>query len=111
MQEYQRFVWWLVKQVVERALPGETGAQRAQQVAVLMTIWSCQDRNPLTAQKLSEIYGFASGQTSKLLKRLIDKGLLEREQVAQTSGRGVMYVLRVKETEAFKALKNELGLA
>lgn len=111
MQSSHRFVLVLLKQIVDRAFPGETSAQRAQQVAVLLTIWAYDRRGePLTAQRLSEIYGFEPGQTSKLIKRLLERGLIERERTIQDAGfgRGVMYLLRVRETDELKALKAEL---
>ena len=107
--EQHRIAWSLVQQVVERALPGETGSQRLQQVGALLTILAYQDGpDPLTSQRFAEIFGMAPPQTSKLVKLLVARGLVEREQVPQPTGRGVMYILRVSETEAMKKLKEEL---
>jgi predicted transcriptional regulator len=47
---------------------------------------------------------------ARLIKRLMDRGLVERESVPQRSGKGIMYALRVKDTPELRDIKTRLGL-
>lgn len=106
MQAQHQLIWHLVKQIVERAFPEETAAARLQQVAILLTINALQDEpEPLTTQKLGEVYGLTVSQTHKLVTRLVERGLIERTQVLNRRGRGHAFALRVVETEELRQLR------
>lgn len=109
MQSQDRLIWHLVKQIVENAFPEETAAARLQQVAVLLTINALQDQpEPLTTQRLGEVYGLTPSQTHKIVTRLVERGLVERSQIHNRLGRGHAYALRVIETDEIRDLRQAI---
>ena len=105
IEQSQKIARFLIQQVVERSTPDETGSQRAQQVAILVTIWACHDESePMTAHRLSEICGFTSRQISGIIARLLKRGLLRREKLVQPHGKGVMYALHIADLDAIDNL-------
>ncbi|MEJ7014823.1 MarR family transcriptional regulator [Sinorhizobium meliloti] len=109
MQSHNRLIWHLVKQIVENAFPEETAASRLQQVAVLLTINALQNQpEPLTTQRLGEIYGLNASQTHKLVTRLVERGLVIREQIHNRLGRGHAFALRLVETPELKILRDAI---
>lgn len=109
MQSQYRLIWHLVKQIVENAFPEETAAARLQQVAVLLTINALQNlEEPLTTQRLGEIYGLNASQTHKLVTRLVERGLVERKQVHNRLGRGHAFALQLVETQELKELREAM---
>ncbi len=110
MQPEDELIWHLVKQIVDTVFEKETPAARLQQVAILLTINALQDHEePLTTQRLGDVFGLGTAQTSRLVLRLVERGLVERERVRNRQGRGHAYVLRVRETPELAALRKAVA--
>ncbi|MGI2036340.1 MarR family transcriptional regulator [Rhizobium panacihumi] len=96
-----------MKQVVESILPDETGPARLQQVAVLLTINALQDGpEPVTTARIGEIYGITPSTAHKLITRLLERGLIEKEVIRNRQNRGHSTALRIVETEEVKQLRS-----
>lgn len=110
MQPEDELIWHLVKQIVETVFENETPAARLQQVAILLTINALQNHEtPLTTQRLGDVFGLGTAQTSRLVLRLVERGLVERQRVHNRQGRGHAYVLRVRETPDIAALRQAIS--
>lgn len=109
MQPEDELIWHLVKQIVETVFDNETPAARLQQVAILLTINALQDHEePLTTRRLGDVFGLGPAQTSRLVLRLVERGLVERQRVHNSQGRGHAYVLRVMDTPEIAALRQAI---
>ena len=109
-QAINQFVEWFIKKIVEKHFSDETGAARAQQVAVLICIYSfSQDDEVATIEKITKTYSLSQSQAMRITHRLLERDLIERSQmVNKKTGRGRVFGFKLKETPDFKALLEQL---
>lgn len=107
----QRMVWALMEPVVRQTFPDETGAQRMQQVAVLLAIHALRSVSdePVTATRIVHLFGHAESEVSRLIGRLVDRGLVHRERTTRPGFKGSVVNLTLVENDELKAIFKEMG--
>lgn len=95
----------LVDRILEEVFLEETGAARLQQVGLFTLIYLMQeDKEPVTASRLSAITGQSDTQIGNQLKKLIAIDLVERTKILNKQGRGYAWRLSIKQTPQTKRL-------
>lgn len=86
------------RQVLKHPLPNESGAERLQQVGILFAILGHQKQGEVvTTKRLAALCGMAASQTSRLVKPLMQRGLVRREVIVEPRRRSIDYALRVRK--------------
>ena len=90
------------RKILDEVFPGETGASRLQQIGMFTLIFAGDDGGqPLSASQIAELTGHDTSQLARLLRKLIDRDLIERRA---GPGRGAPQLLYVKHSAASKKL-------
>ncbi len=97
--------------IVREALPDETGAQRMQQVAVLLAIHALRSLSdePVTATRIVHLFGHPESEVSRLIGRLVDRGLIHRERTTRPGYKGSVINLTLVESDELKSLFEEMS--
>ncbi len=94
-----------VERIVKETFPDETAAARLQQVGLFTWIYLLQGEDePVTAARLSQITGLDDGQIFRLLRKLMDRNLIERIKILAKHGRGRAFSLVIKHNAKTKRL-------
>ena len=90
------------RKILEQVFPDETGASRLQQIGIFTLIFAGGDAGePLSASQIAELTKHDTSQLARLLRKLIDRDLIERRP---GPGRGAPQLLSVKHSPASKKL-------
>ena len=100
-----------LQQSLRETFPDETGAQRMQQVAVLLAIHALGSLGdePVTATRIVHLFGHAESEVSRLVGRLVDRGLVHRERTTRPGFKGSVVSLTLIESDELKAIFKEMG--
>lgn len=106
-QPAQKLIWHYVTQITDTVFEGETPNARLQQLGLLLTIYALQgdpDPSPVTAQRLTQLLGIEPSQVTRLVLKLVKRGLVERQPIHNRLGKGRVYALTIRETPELAAL-------
>src|SRR5262245_14131305 len=91
-------LWMLIERILDKAFPRTSGAARLKQIGLFTLIYVLQDdKEPVTARRLSRLTGYSEGDVSNELKKLIALDLIERTEMLNVQGRGRAFKLTVKQ--------------
>ncbi len=94
-----------VERIINATFPRETAAARLQQVGLFTLIYMLQDeKEPVTAARLSQMTGLADGQILNHLRKLTKLELVERVQILNKQGRGRAFHLAIKKNAKARRL-------
>jgi predicted ArsR family transcriptional regulator len=94
-----------VERIVNETFPDETAAARLQQVGLFTLIYMLQgEEQPVTAARLAKMTGLSDAQVITHLRKLIDRDLIEREQILNKQGRGRAFHLSIKHNAKSRRL-------
>ena len=95
----------LLIRILKRALPDETPAARLQQLGLFTLIYLMErDDVALTAVRLAQLTGLSEPQVHTHVHKLLERGLIERNDMKGKHGRGRAFQLTVKRNAAAKRL-------
>jgi predicted ArsR family transcriptional regulator len=93
----RKLIRMLVGRILDEVFPNETPAARLQQVGLFTLIYMLQDdREPVTAARLSAMTGLADAQVIRHLRKLMKVGLVERVRILNKQGRGRAFHLAIR---------------
>src|ERR1051325_1817717 len=102
----------LIERIVNKVFAGETGALRMQQIGLFTLIYVLQDdEEPVTASRIATMMGQTNGQVHRQLQRLLDRGLIKREQIRNKQGRGHAFKLTINDTPETRRLAKAIAKA
>ena len=101
-----------VERIVNETFPDETAAARLQQVGLFTLIYMLQgEEQPVTAARLAKMTGLSDGQILTHLRKLMDRNLVERQQILNKQGRGRAFHLAIKQTAKTRRLAGAIASA
>lgn len=102
-----------IERIVNEVFADETGALRMQQIGLFTLIYVLQgnDDEPVTASRIAAMMGQTSGQVHRQLQKLLDRKLINREQIRNKQGRGHAYKLTINDTPETRRLARAITSA
>ena len=101
-----------VERIVNETFHDETAAARLQQVGLFTLIYMLQgEEQPVTAARLAKMTGLSDAQVITHLRKLIDRDLVEREQILNKQGRGRAFHLSIKHNAKSRRLAKAIEKA
>ncbi|HKA78032.1 MAG TPA: hypothetical protein VKD19_13100 [Pseudolabrys sp.] len=102
----------LVERILEKVFPDETGAARLQQVGLFTLIYLLQDdKEPVTASRLSAMTGQTVTQIGNQLQKLVSINLVERAKILNKQGRGYAWHLSISGSPKSRRLAKAIEKA
>lgn len=102
----------LVERILEKVFPDETGAARLQQVGLFTLIYLLQDdKEPVTASRLSAMTGQTVTQVGNQLQKLVSINLVERAKILNKQGRGYAWHLSISGNPKSRKLAKAIDKA
>src|SRR5258708_6348851 len=102
----------LVERILEKVFPDETGAARLQQVGLFTLIYLLQDdKEPVTASRLSAMTGQTVTQIGNQLQKLVSINLVERAKILNKQGRGYAWHLSISGSPKSRQLAKAIEKA
>src|SRR5437588_8714265 len=101
-----------IERIVNKVFANETGALRMQQIGLFTLIYVLQgDEEPVTASRIATMMGQTNGQVHRQLQKLLDRKLINREQIRNKQGRGHAYKLTINDTPETRKLARAIAKA
>lgn len=101
-----------IERIVNEVFAKETGALRMQQIGLFTLIYVLQnEEEPVTASRIAAMMGQTNGQVHRQLQRLLDRKLINREQIRNKQGRGHAWKLTINDTPETRKLAKAIGRA
>lgn len=102
-----------IERIVNEVFAKETGALRMQQIGLFTLIYVLQgnEEEPVTASRIAAMMGQTSGQVHRQLQKLLDRKLINREQIRNKQGRGHAFKLTINDTPETRRLARAITKA